>query len=694
MSLDIPILDFYEHRVKNLKPVGGGLKGICPFHDDRNPSLSINLETGSWFCHACNVGGGPRQFAERLGEPMPDDGHQVEPEVTYDYQDEEGRLLYQVVRLPGKRFFQRRPDGSEGWINNMDGVRRVLYRLNKLQRRKTVYLVEGEKDADKLCSLRIPATTAPGGAGKWRDEYGEQLKAAGVERVGILSDNDDEGRRHARQVAASCLKSGLQVKVVSLPGLPPKGDVSDWLGGGKNKEDLAREIKANPLLRLEDLRDARAEEIPGLNRGTLVEQVFDPVTGLHGFVYKDGERIATIPSYTVGDVDHEPLMRTMVEKGVILLPSGVEPYEGESGLASDVQAFIHRYVDVDPYFENLATWFVLFTWVYDAFSVSPYLRALGDWGTGKSRFIEAVGALCYKAIFASGATTVSPIFRILDVFKGTLTLDEADFKDSEAHADIIKILNQGYAKSRPVLRSEAVGKGFEPTAFEVFGPKVIATRRVFKDKALESRCLTKRFTGEPPRPDIPLNLPEVFWAEALVLRNKLLAWRFDKRDKVGIVNENPYRIPGIEPRLNQILMPLLSIIEDQDLKDEIKAMARTKQDEILEERSTSWAAWVLNAILELAKEGTTGPKVGDISKRAKEMAAAEGENLEKLTPKKVGVIVREQLNLRTEPDRRKNRVLAWDEKRIEVLKERYGLLEEPEGDGHDGLAGLHEGVGG
>ena len=253
MSLNISIQDFYSRYVKNLKPVGNGqLKGLCPFHDDRHPSLSVNLETGSWFCHACVIGGGPSHFAEQLGVEPPEDGKRDDVEATYDYKDEEGRFLFQVVRFRGKQFRQRRPDGSGGWVWGLKDTRRVLYRLPELKDKETVYVVEGEKDADRLWGLGIPATTCPMGAGKWRGEYAGQLKAAGIERVVILPDNDDEGRRHAQQVALSCLKAGLQVKIVHLPDLAPKGDVSDWLNG-HTKDELAELVKATTLTTLEGL---------------------------------------------------------------------------------------------------------------------------------------------------------------------------------------------------------------------------------------------------------------------------------------------------------------------------------------------------------------------------------------------------------------------------------------------------------
>lgn len=132
-------------------------------------------------------------------------------------------------------------------------MRRVLYRLPDLKGKRTAFITEGEKDADRLWGLGIPATTCPMGAGKWREEYIEQLTGADAEKVVLLPDNDDEGRKHAEDVARSCNKAGIQVKVVQLPDLPHKGDVSDWLDAGNSKDDLAEIVKAAPLTTLEGL---------------------------------------------------------------------------------------------------------------------------------------------------------------------------------------------------------------------------------------------------------------------------------------------------------------------------------------------------------------------------------------------------------------------------------------------------------
>jgi len=243
-----PFFEFYSQHVKNLKHTGSGQwMGLCPFHDDTRPSLSIEPAEGLFNCFGCGAKGNARQFAERLGISPPESGLNKEPEAVYDYRDEKGRLLFQAVRFPGKDFKQRQPNGNGSWVWNLRGVRRVLYRLNELQGRKTVYAVEGEKDADRLWSLGIPATTSPGGAENWRDEYTEQLKAAGIERVVILPDNDEPGRRHAAQVSWACHQAGLEVKIVPLPGITDGGDVCDWLAAGGERKELERLAAEAPV---------------------------------------------------------------------------------------------------------------------------------------------------------------------------------------------------------------------------------------------------------------------------------------------------------------------------------------------------------------------------------------------------------------------------------------------------------------
>ena len=145
--------------------------------------------------------------------------------ATYDYTDADGKLLYQVLRYEPKAFSQRRPDGNGGWIPKLE-ERRVPYRLSELKKfaDASVFVCEGEKDADRVASLNLCVTTVA--AGKWTDEC---VKALAGRDVIILEDNDDAGRAKALAAARALHGTAKTIRIVSLPDLPDKGDVSDWL---------------------------------------------------------------------------------------------------------------------------------------------------------------------------------------------------------------------------------------------------------------------------------------------------------------------------------------------------------------------------------------------------------------------------------------------------------------------------------
>ncbi len=159
--------------------------------------------------------------------------------AQYDYTDEDGNLLFQVVRYAPKKFVQRRPDGNGGWCWKLGNVPRMLYRLPALLEAVAndhpLFLVEGEKSADALAKLGIPATCSPHGAGKWRDQYARFLKDA---KVIILPDNDEPEQHHAEMVRKSLTGVAASVKVLALPGLREGEDVFDWIEAGGTAEKL------------------------------------------------------------------------------------------------------------------------------------------------------------------------------------------------------------------------------------------------------------------------------------------------------------------------------------------------------------------------------------------------------------------------------------------------------------------------
>ena len=236
-------------------------------------SKSVKISTGQWYDHETKEGGGyldliaretgragcdAIEWMKQQGLPMDDAprandySHNVMGNgtarhactkgkrarkrklnivKTYDYVDEVSNLLFQVCRLDPKDFRQRRPDPNKPgkWIWNLDGVRQVPYRLPELHEaiaaEMWIFVVEGEKDVDALVALGIHATCNPQGAGKWPVGFSEFFRDA---LVCIIPDNDKAGRVHCAKVGAALLGTAREVKALELPGLPEKGDFSDW----------------------------------------------------------------------------------------------------------------------------------------------------------------------------------------------------------------------------------------------------------------------------------------------------------------------------------------------------------------------------------------------------------------------------------------------------------------------------------
>ncbi len=361
----------------------------------------------------------------------------------------------------------------------------------------------------------------------------------------------------------------------------------------------------------------------------------------------------------------------LLTSGCVLLPSSLGEYGDKAALVDDIRAFIHRYVDLTPLYEDIATHYVLLSWVHDAFNELPYLRFRGDFGTGKTRALLALGSISYKPIFASGASTVSPIFHLLDTVGGTLILDEADLRFSDATADLTKILNNGNMKGLPVLRTMTNRhRELNPQAFRVFGPKVIAMRASFADEALESRFLTEETGGRPLRGDISIHLPDAMKVEALQLRNKLLSWRFKAQASVGV---DPSRlITGLSPRGNQTALALLSLIDDEGLRDRIADDLVTAEARVSTKRAASAPVTMVSILRTMFRTAPTPYlTLADVAAVFNDATAARGE--QPLSPKAVGWLVRGKLGLETTKTRGVYVIPQSERSKVTALVARYQL---------------------
>jgi hypothetical protein len=331
----------------------------------------------------------------------------------------------------------------------------------------------------------------------------------------------------------------------------------------------------------------------------LVELLHDAFTPRTAFAVWNGTEVQMASHVDLGSgrrLVPYPASNNLLRHRVVLFPSKAEEYGTAEELVAEITAYLHRYVDLSPAFERLAAHYALFSWVYDCFNELPYLRLKGDFGTGKTRFLITLGSICYKPIFASGASTVSPIFHMLDVFGGTLLIDEADFRFSDERAQITKILNNGNARGFPVLRTESKnGRDFNPRAFQVFGPKVVAMRGHFDDRIA----------------------PEAATIDA-----------------------------ALEPRLKQIYTPLLSVIGDDRTKADLLTIAHGFDRTIESERGFSLEAQVLTAVraLALCRERAALPIKDIVALFNRGFAADYGSPA---SSRWIGAILRRKLNLAT-----------------------------------------------
>jgi RecA-family ATPase len=165
--------------------------------------------------------------------------------ARYPYTDAAGTLLYEVVRLEPKSFRQRRPDGKGGWVWSVKDCKRTVYRLAELLKYPdaSVFVCEGEKDADRVAELSYCTTAVA--CGDWTEDC---IKALAGRDVLILEDNDAAGRKKAYDAAQALHGVAATVRIVRLPGLPEKGDVSDWLDADSgNAANLADVCFDSPL---------------------------------------------------------------------------------------------------------------------------------------------------------------------------------------------------------------------------------------------------------------------------------------------------------------------------------------------------------------------------------------------------------------------------------------------------------------
>jgi len=293
---------------RNGKTHGREVRFTCPNpgHQDAHPSADWNREKATWTCRTqqCHetMGGGAMALARALGVDVPDDRPpwREGPRITvgskatiYSYYDADGVERWQVRRrdtTTGKDIRPWHLNSRGTWVMGKGADPWPPYRLPELLAAGfadlIVFVVEGEKCADHLAGCGVLATTNDGGATKWKEGHAAWLQGRDVV---ILPDNDEPGRKHGEVVARSLVGIAASVKVVELPGLPPKGDAVDWLHDDGRVEELIGLVEAAPeweMLSAPPIEEVWAERksIWVTARETAEETPENPEWIAHGYV--------------------------------------------------------------------------------------------------------------------------------------------------------------------------------------------------------------------------------------------------------------------------------------------------------------------------------------------------------------------------------------------------------------------------
>ena len=436
---------YYLSRIPKLRKSGAEWRCACPIHNGKRDSFTVNMETGLWRCHSeCDIGGDAYRLEERLFNVGFKEAKKSVDELagikdsaqtktistfgriiaTYDYCDEQGTLIYQVLRYEPKNFRQRRPDanGRDGWDWKLGNIERMLYRLPEvINGSDPVVVVEGEKDVDLLRAWGFNATCNSGGAGKFTQAMANYFKER---KVLIVPDQDDKGVQHGKEVASKAKFAGAEVSILDLDAK----DVSDWAASGGNKEKFlslmaeavpygrkVKKIEADPLGTdipanvyemqqnyiilvgsdmIWDVRRARTvsqAEVKLAHAAEYTQWVKDPATKRI-----DIERLVFAPQ---GCAEHE----INTYKGLKIKPN-------TNSLCGKIVSHLSLMCGGDPALTHWVTAWLAYPLQFPGAKMKTSLVVFGGQGTGKSMLFEAVAKIYGEYGSVVGQTQIDSVY--------------------------------------------------------------------------------------------------------------------------------------------------------------------------------------------------------------------------------------------------------------------------------------------
>jgi len=332
---------------------------------------------------------------------------------------------------------------------------------------------------------------------------------------------------------------------------------------------------------------------------------------------------------------------------------GIENYESEERLWSEIKQYLWEHIDIPWGYDVLAAW-VLSSWIPERWHAVPYLLFYGPAGSGKTWALEVLASIGFRP-FMTASTSLSVIFRACDHWHPTVFLDETESFMRKELRDVIHLLNAGYRKGFPATRVEDTGKGFKVKIFDCFGFKALSSTRGFI-QTLKSRCIT--FSMSKATRKIKTEIDE---ERAQKIRRKLLAYRFKK-----ISQKEPMEPPDIfTGRLKELFDPLI-MVAPLGAKNAIIEEAKKIEQIEREEELASIEALVFKAILSAQQEIQTEKiTIEEITRILDETLSPQ----EMLSPISVGMTA-SRLGFKKTMKTGK-RAIFWNKELAERLAKRY-----------------------
>lgn len=361
--------------------------------------------------------------------------------------------------------------------------------------------------------------------------------------------------------------------------------------------------------------------------GILVDLVRERSGDLAFVVCRDGT--ATVHStFQNGDVTLVPpkVHRSLVD--ALRLPKSLGISETPRALLSEIDAVLSTYLDLDTSDRKLVAYFALCTWLNDLQHTAPYLWIVGPFSCGKSTLLRLLSAMCRRSCVA-GDISSAALYTLSTSLRPTLLLDEFELAGDARSRSLQQLLRNGSSQGQRVFRG--------PRAFDVFGPKAIASRRGTGDAALASRGLVVAM--RPTIRDLPALDPDVLAGIADRLQPKLLTFRLGNYARV-----KPVALASscLTPRMRDIASALaLPLLGDPELERELIEIVKPHDAQAKLDRHGEPELAVMTALYSRIHihDTTHTLTVKQLTSLVEFELATIGESY-RLTPRKVGEILR------------------------------------------------------